>query len=391
MTMTVVKVRLYPNKNQEEQIWINFNHTRSLWNKLLGLQMERYENSKDNESAKRSAYLGGYDMAILLPLIKQENPWMNEADSRAMQEVTTNLDLAFKRFFKKTSGYPRFRSWKRSKQAYTTKQRLQLVGENHLKLPKLGPVKFKQKFIPEGRLKRATVSISATGNYYASVVIEREIEPLPKTGKSVGIDLGLASLSTQSDGTKIPLPRFDKNLARKKRNWERKLARRRIRALSVIHEQKKLGHTLELEDLANYTRAKYMVAKYSEKERNQRNDYHQKYTTKLVKEFDTIVIEDLKPSNLVKNHKLARAVANAGWRSLRTMLEYKTSWYGKELIVINPAYTSQVDFETGEIQKKGLKIREYVNSNGTLVDRDVNAAKNILKWGLYPETRVTKA
>jgi len=389
--MTVVKVRLYPNKNQEEQIWVNFNHTRALWNKLLGLQKERYENSKDDENAKRSAYLDGYDMAILLPLLKQEYPWMKEADSKAMQEVTTNLDTAFKRFFKKTSGYPNFKSWKSSRQSYTTKQALHLVDESHIRLPKLGPVKFKQKFIPEGKLKRATVSISSTGKYYASVVIERDIDPLPKTGKNVGLDLGLASLSTQSDGTKIPLPRFDKNLAKKKRYWERKLARRRIRALSVIHEQKKLGRQLDLEDFANYTRAKYMVAKISEKERNQRNDYIQKYTTKLVKEFDTIVIEDLKVSNMRKNHKLARAVANAGWRSLRTMLEYKTSWYGKELIVINPAYTSQVDFETGEIQKKSLKIREYVNSNGTLVDRDVNASKNILKWGLYPETRVTKA
>ena len=388
MTTTVVKVRLYPNKEQEKQIWINFNHTRSLWNMLLKLQMERYENSKDD---KPSPYLSGYDMAILLPLLKQENPWMKEADSKAMQEVTASLDIAFKRFFKKTSGHPKFKSWKWSKQSYTTKQTLHLVDEMCLKLPKLGPVRFKQKHIPEGKLKQATVSISSTGKYYASIVIEREIQPLPKTGKNIGIDLGLASLSTQSDGTKISLPRFDKNLAKKKRYWERKLARRRIRALSVINEQKKLGRQLDLEDFANYTRAKYMVSKYSEKERNQRNDYIQKYTTKLVWEFDNIVIEDLKPSNMMKNHKLAKAVANAGWRSLRTMLEYKTSWYGKELIVINPAYTSQVDFETGEIQKKGLKIREYVNSNGTLVDRDVNAALNILKWGMNPETRVTKA
>jgi len=204
--MTSVKVRLYPNKKQKEQIWVNFNHTRALWNKLLGLQKERYENSKDDENAKRSAYLDGYDMAILLPLLKQEYPWMKEADSKAMQEVTTNLDTAFKRFFKKTSGYPNFKSWKRSRQSYTTKQALHLVDESHIRLPKLGPVKFKQKFIPEGKLKRATVSISSTGKYYASVVIERDIDPLPKTGKNVGLDLGLASLSTQSDGTKIPLP-----------------------------------------------------------------------------------------------------------------------------------------------------------------------------------------
>ena len=111
----------------------------------------------------------------------------------------------------------------------------------------------------------------------------------------------------------------------------------------------------------------------------------------MVRDYDVIVMEDLKVKNMMKNYKLSRAVANAGWRSMRTMLEYKTKWYGKELIVIDPAYTSQVDFETGEIQKKGLQIREYTNSNGTLVDRDVNAAKNILKWGLDPKTRITKA
>ena len=386
MTLVTIKLKLYPNTTQREQIELTLNHTRFLWNAMLELQNTRYENNKE------SKFLSGYDLAILIPTLKKEKPWLKEVDSTALQEVTTKLDKAFKRFFKKMGGYPRFQSWKGSKKSYTTKMGMRLIDGHHLKIAKMDPIYFRaNKNIPEGKIKTVTVSRSSVGNYYASVVIEREIAPLPKMGKNIGIDLGLASLSTQSDGTKISLPRFDKNLAKKKRYWERKLARRRIRALSVINEQKKLGRQLDLGDFANYTRAKRMVAKYSEKERNKRNDYIQKYTTKLVKEFDTIVIEDLKPSNMVKNHKLARAVANAGWRSLRTMLEYKTEWYGKTLIVINPAYTSQVDFETGEIQKKGLKIREYTNSNGTLVDRDVNASKNILKWGLHPETRVTKA
>jgi len=381
-----VKLRLYPNVSQREQIELTFNHTRFLWNAMLELQNTRYENNKE------SKFLSGYDMSLLLPTLKKEKPWLKEVDSTTLQEVTTTLDKSFKRFFKKTGGHPRFHSLKWSKKSYTTKMNMKILDHHHLKIAKMGPVYFHaNKDIPDGKIKTITVYRSSTGNYYARAVIEREIQPLPKTGKSVGIDLGLASLSTQSDGTKLPLPRFDKSLAKKKRYWERKLACRRIRALSVINEQKKLGRGLSLEDFANYTRAKRMVAKYYEKERNQRTDYLQKYTTKLVKEFDTIVMEDLKSSNMMKNHKLSRAVANAGWRSLRTMLEYKTEWYDKELIVINPAYTSQVDFETGEIQRKGLKIREYVNSNGTLVDRDVNAARNILKWGLFPETRVTKA
>ncbi len=386
MTLVAIKLRLYPNVTQMEQIELTFNHTRFLWNAMLELQNTRYENNRD------SKFLGKYDLDLLLTTLKQEKGWLYDVDNTALQDTNAKLDKSFKRFFKKTGGHPRFQSWKWSKKSYTTKMGMRLADNHHLKIARMDPIYFRSsKDVPEGNIKTVTVSKSTTNNYYASVVIEQEIKPLPKTGNNVGLDLGLASLSTQSDGIKIPLPRFDKSLTKKKRNWERKLARRRIRALSVIHEQKKFGRELELEDFANYTRAKYMVAKYAEKERNQRNDYLQKYTTKLVKEYDVIVMEDLKVKNMMKNHKLARAVANAGWRSLRTMLEYKTQWYGKELIVINPAYTSQVDFETGEIQKKGLKIREYVNSNGTVVDRDVNAAKNILKWGMYPETRITKA
>lgn len=386
MILVSVKLRLYPNMTQMEQIELTFNHTRFLWNAMLELQNTRHENNKE------SKFIGKYDLDLILTTLKQEKRWLYDVDHTALQDTNAKLDKSFKRFFKKTGGHPRFKSYKNSKKSYTTKMNMKILDNHHLKIAKMKPIYFRsRKHIPEGKIKTVTVSKSTTGKYYASVVIEQEIEPLPKTGNNVGLDLGLASLSTQSDGIKIPLPRFDKNLANKKRNWERKLARRRTRALSVIHEQKKFGRELELEDFANYTRAKYMVAKYAEKERNQRSDYLQKYTTSLVKDYDVIVMEDLKVKNMMKNHKLARAVANAGWRSMRTMLEYKTKWYGKELIVIDPAYTSQVDFETGEIQKKGLQIREYTNYNGTLVDRDVNAAKNILKWGLDPETRITKA
>ena len=184
MTLTTVKLRIYPNSEQENQILLTLGHTRYLWNTLLDMQNTRYEN---NNKAK---YLSGYDMAILIPMIKQENPWLKEADAIAMQEVTTALDKAFKGFFKKIMGYPRFKCRKSTKQSYTTKQRIRIVDKTHIKLPKLGPVKFMQKSIPEGKIKTATVSRISTGKYYASVVIEREVQPLPKTGKKVGIDCG---------------------------------------------------------------------------------------------------------------------------------------------------------------------------------------------------------
>lgn len=352
---------------------------------MLDMQNTRYET---NKSAK---FVNGYDMSLLLPTLKREYKWLKEADSSALQETTTQLETAFKRFFKKIGGHPRFKSWKFSRKSYTTKLTMSLIDERHLKLTKLGSVSFKAKALPVGKIRRVTISISATGKYHALVLVDEDIQPFDKTGKNVGIDFGLADLAIQSNGIKLANIRFDKRLAQQKHYWEKRLARRQLRALSIIHEQKKLGRELELSDFSNYARAKYQVAKINEKIANQRADYLHKYTTQLVKNYDVIAIEDLKSSNMLKNHKLARAIANASWRKMRELLTYKANWYGKQLLVVSPRYTTQVDFETGEIKKHSLKVREYTNSLGHLIDRDVNASKNILKWALDPETRITKA
>jgi len=351
---------------------------------MLEMQVNRYKNNK------KSKFVSGYGMDLLLPYLKKEYVWLKEADSTSLQETNAQLETAYKRFFKKLGSHPKFKSRKFGRKSYTSKMNIVIVDNHHIRLAKMGNVYFRAKAKPKGKIKRVTISISSTGKYHALVLVDTEIEPFEKTGIDIGIDLGLADLAIQSDGYKLKSIRFDKKLAKKKHYWEKRLARRRQQALQIIHEQHKLGHELELVDFSNYTRAKYMVAKYSEKEKNQREDYLQKYTTNLAKDFDVIVIEDLKSSNMIKNHKLARAIANASWRKIRVMLEYKTSWYGKELIVIDPKYTSQVDFETGEIVKKPLDVRQYTNSLGNTLDRDINAAKNILRWGLNPETRIKK-
>jgi len=383
--LKAIKLRLYPNQVQREQIGVNINHSRFIWNIMLEMQSTRYKNNKN------AKFVSGYDMNLLLPLLKVEHPWLKEADSSSLQDTNAQLENAFKRLFKKQGKHPVFKSDKFSRKSYTTKLRISLVDKTHLKLCKLGVVSFRAKALPTGKINRVTVSISATGKYYAMVLVDTETNTFSKTGKSVGLDLGLKSLVTQSDGYKLPNIRFDKRIAKKKHYWEKRLARRRSQALSVIHEQKKVGRELQLSDFRNYMRAKYQVAKINEKIANQRNDYLQKYTTELVKNYDIIAIEDLKSSNMIKNHKLSRAIANASWRKLRTMLEYKTNWYGKRLLVIDPKYTTQVDFETGEIKKHPLSVRTYVNSIGHIVDRDINAAKNILRWALEPQTRVTRA
>ncbi|GFH41261.1 transposase [Pseudolactococcus insecticola] len=393
------KLRLYPNASQREQIDITINHSRYVWNEMLEMQKARYKNNKN------AKFINTFGMNSLLTVLKQELKWLNEADSTALQETNQQLNDAYKRFFKKLGGHPHFKSRKFGRKSYTTKMGMSLIDDKHLKLAKLGAVYFKAKAIPNGKIKRVTVRISPTGKYYAMVLAETEIKPYDTTGKSVGVDLGLADLAIQSDEYKLPNIRFDKQLAKKKLYWEVRLARRRNRAIQVIHNTKKLtGQELTLDDFSNYARAKHMIAKYSEKIANQRLDYLHKYTTQLVKNYDVIAIEKLQASKMMKNHKLARAIANASWYKLSEMLAYKTEWYCKTLIKIDPSYTTQVDYETQEVIKHDLSVRKYTNSFGHLIDRDINAAKNILEWASDPEkhavileqisrnkTRVTKA
>jgi putative transposase len=186
-----------------------------------------------------------------------------------------------------------------------------------------------------------------------------------------------------SDGVKYPTIRFDKILANKKHYWEKRLARRRLQAKKEIAWDKhnKVSEPRDLADFKNYQKAKIMVAKYSEKVVNQRNDYLHKLTKDLVEQYDVIKIEDLKTKNLLKNHKLARAIANQSWRELRKQLEYKCEWYGKQLVIVNPRKTSQICSSCGyDDGKHTLDIRQWTCPKcGTHHDRDINAAINILQ------------
>lgn len=235
----------------------------------------------------------------------------------------------------------------------------------------------------KGKIKNVTICKSTTNKYYASVLTEIEIKPLVKTKQEVGIDMGVKDLAITSDGKKYRTIRFDKLLADKKHYWEVRLARRRSLAKKEIawDNHNNVLEPRELSNFSNYMKAKLMVAKYSDKIANQRKDYLHKISTELVNQYDVIKIENLRASNMIKNHKIARAIANQSWRELRTMLEYKCEWYGKELVVVSPYKTSQVCSSCGyDDGKHTLDIREWVCPNcGTKQDRDINAAKNILK------------
>ena len=378
MTLKGIKLRIYPNLEQQDKIIANFGYNRFVWNQMLDMMIQRYENNSE------APFLNTFALNNLLKQLKIENTFLKDAESTSLQNTNHDLVEAYKKFFREHEGFPKFKSRKFLKQSYqsnSVNRNIQQIG-NRIKLPKLGLIKFKCGRKIEGKIKKATIRLSAAGKFYAILLVDTEIPELPKTHNSVGIDMGVSDLMITSDGVKYPTIRFDKILANKKHYWEKRLARRRLQAQKEIAWDKhnKVLVPRDFSDFKNYLKAKHMVAKYNEKITNQRNDYLHKLTKSLVETYDVIKIEDLKAKNLLKNHKLARAIANQSWRELRSQLEYKCDWYGKQLVIVNPYKTSQVCSECGyDDGKHTLDIREWTcPSCGAHHDRDINAAINIL-------------
>ena len=376
MTLRAIKTRIYPNQTQQDKIIDNFGCCRFVWNRLLDMQIERYNNG--------GSYVNEFGMDYLIKCLKQEYPFLKKAESTSLQHVSRNLNNAFQKLFKEHSGHPKYKSRKFPKQSYQVSYNKNIcqVDEHQLKLPKLGTVYFRSGRQITGKIKNVTIRLSSTGKFYAIVLVDIEVNRLDSTNQSIGIDMGIADLMITSDGVKYPTIRFDKLLAKKKHYWEKRLARRRLQAMKEIawDTHNKVREPRELSDFKNYLKAKHMVAKYSEKVANQRSNYLHSLTKQLVEQYDVIKIEDLKTKNLLKNHKLARAIVNQAWRELRSQLEYKCKWYGKQLVTVNPRKTSQICSTCGyDDGKHTLDIRQWTCPHcGTHHDRDINAAINIL-------------
>ncbi len=375
-----IKLRLYPNKTQQGMLWQMFGNERFVWNQMLGMMNERYKNNQNLPFLKK------FKLNYLLKPLKKEYPFLKNSDSSSLQVVNENLNQAWDNFFDDKTGKvgkPRFHSRKYLKKSYTGKSIVKIVGRRYLYLPKLGYVKTsKTGVLNDVKIKRYTVLLEPTGKYYLS--IQAEVPELPKfkkTGKRVGIDVGIADLAILSNGLKYPS--FDGSYFEKKaRTWQRKYSRRRHLAqmLCLQDKNKKALCPRDLYNFSNWQRAQKLKARYQRKVADQRQDYLHKLTTHLVKQYDVIAIEDLKVKNLQKNHHLAKSIANASWSMFRQMLEYKCQWYGKELIVVSPKNTSRICSNCGHNSgEKPLDIREWTCSICHVHhDRDINAAVNIL-------------
>ena len=357
------KYRIYPTDEQVTLLSKTFGCVRYVYNHFLEFKKTEYEKDKSKYSYE--------DCSNLLTALKKETEWLREPDKCALQNSVKDLDSAYKNFFK-GSGYPKFKSKHKSRDSYRTNytnNNIELL-DSSIKLPKLGKVKIKDRtYRPRtGRILNATVSKTKTGKYFVSICFtEVEVNELPKTGKNIGLDLGISKFITTSNMYEVLNPKYLEAEMAKLKKLHRSLSR------------KPNGSK-------NREKARLKLAKCYEKIANQRKDFLHKLSRMLIEEYDLIVIEDLKIENLLKNHKLAQSISSASWYTFTEMLKYKSEWYGKRVVKVDTFFSSsQLCNSCGYKNKdvKNLSIREWeCPVCGSHNHRDLNAAKNILNKGL---------
>ena len=357
-----VKFRIYPNREQKNLINQTLGCCRLIYNKGLAMRNEAYQNGDKIGYSQTSA--------MLTELKKSEDfAFLKTVDSIALQQSLRDLDRGFVNFFQKRASHPVFKSKHDNHQSYRTINQgdnIRIVGK-HIKLPKLGYVKVRQS-MEIGHINNVTVERTPTGKYFAVLNVEFEPVPKPNSGGKIGIDVGIKEFYSDSNGNMVPNPKHLEKSMRK-----------------VIREQRRLSRKEKGSSNRNKQRVK--VALVHEKITNQRNDFLQKESTMLIRENQTICIEDLKVKNMMRNHRLAKAIASVSWSKFFDMLEYKATWYGNDIIRIPTMYPSSQTCSCCGYKNplvKNLAVRNWECPEcHTKHNRDTNAGINILSKGLH--------
>lgn len=357
MTHKAYKYRIYPTLEQEIILRKTLGSCRFVYNWALEQRREAWV------TQKKSISYGATSKGLTEMKDSPEKAWLNEVSSVCLQQSLRNLDVAFVNFFKKRSGYPVFKSRKNGGSARFLDNAFRIDGDNLFLAKIKTPLKVVWSRKLSGEPSQCTVSQNASGQWFASLLCEEEITKLPPSDKKIGVDLGIETFASTSDGQKFGQPKRIRRL-------RKKLAR-----LQRLHSRKQKGSK-------SREKARIKAARLHQHIADTRKDFLHKLSTKLIRENQTIALEDLTVKNMVKNRKLSRCISEQGWREFRTMLEYKAEWYGRELLIVDRFWpTSKTCSCCGRKINLSLDVRKWTCECGATHDRDINAAKNILAAG----------
>lgn len=364
MNRKVYKFRIYPTSEQETVLRKTIGCCRFVYNWALDYKKKLWSQNKESIS------LFSLSSEVKNLRKAEETKWLSEIPCVALHQSLRQLDWSFQFFFRKEKGYPKFRSRKKGGSFKLTGNSFNLKG-GKFNLAKIKmPIKISWSRQLVSDPTSCTVSQNTAGQWFASFLCEEEIAKLAPSDKHIGIDLGIETFASTSDGQKFGQPKRIRKL-------RKKLAR-----LQRLHSRKKKGSK-------NREKARVKVARLHQRIANVRTDFLHKLSTQLVRENQAIALEDLAVSSMLKDRRLSRCISEQGWRDFRRMLEYKCDWYGRELLVVDRWFPSSKTCSCcGGKASFGLETRQWAcGSCGANHDRDVNAAKNILAAGLAVSAR----
>ncbi len=365
------RYRIYPNKEQEKQINQMLGNARFVYNWALDRRIKEYQAEKKNISAFTL-------MTELTKLKKQpEYDWLKLSVAQSLQQSIVNMDKAFTRFFKQKKGFPKFKSKHKGPHKVGFPQNTKVDFENNkVSVNKIGWLKTKISRTFDGKIKTATIEKTPTDKFFISITVElpdvKVKQKLISKTNAVGIDTGIKTFATLSDGTEIENPKHLKS------NLQR------LKVLQKRASKKQKGST-------NRKKANLKVARLHEKIANQRLDFLHKTTTAIAKQYDTVACENLNISGMLRNHKLAQSIADLGLGKFYTLLQYKMIEQGGNYLEIGRFEPSSKMCGCGAINKNlQLSNRKWVCPEcGTINQRDILAANNILKFALNPKNKTT--